>query len=79
MATDVTLVMQCRLLGDVGGAGLPPLKGHAAVRLDRRHGDVMTEAEIAERTEFRRQYLSTQLTPHLDHGTLKYLTPGVTQ
>lgn len=49
---DVLLTLQCRLLGDVGGAGLPPLRGVRAARLDRKAGKEMSEAEISERSAF---------------------------
>lgn len=69
-ADDVTLMMQCRLFGDVGGAGLPPLENSAAVRLDRTHGPVMTEAEIADRTAFRQSFLDAELKPLVDQEAL---------
>lgn len=50
--SDLRLVMQCRLFGDVGGAGLPPLAGHAAVRLDRRGGPVLSSLDVARRRSF---------------------------
>ncbi|NJP42527.1 hypothetical protein [Actinacidiphila epipremni] len=55
----VLLTLQPRLLGDVGGAGLPPLRGLRAVRLDRRSGAVMTDGEIAERSAFLLGYLAS--------------------
>lgn len=74
-AQDVTLLMQCRLFGDVGGAGLPPLRGNAAVRLDRKSGPVMSEVEIAERTEFRRRYIENQIVPLTNEGALRSVNP----
>lgn len=57
--TDLRLVMQCRLFGDVGGAGLPPLAGHAAVRLDRRGGPVLTSLDVEKRRSFSAGFVSS--------------------
>ncbi|GAA1988174.1 hypothetical protein [Catenulispora subtropica] len=46
------VVMQFRLLGDVGSASLPPLRDASMALLDRRNGPVLSETESLRRREF---------------------------
>lgn len=50
--SPIFLTMQCRLFGDIGGAGLPPLRGIGAVRLDRKSGSMLSEQDVRTRTDF---------------------------
>jgi len=70
-AEEVILVMQCRLFGDVGGAGMPPLRGVTAVRLDRSTGQVMSDDEVKQRSEFRDGFIGYGLGEAVDHGLLR--------
>jgi hypothetical protein len=68
---EVILVMQCRLFGDVGGAGLPPLRGASGVRLDRRSGPVMTDDEVKQRVAFREGFIRDELRRIVADGRLR--------
>ncbi|MFV2088588.1 hypothetical protein [Micromonospora sp. LOL_021] len=74
-APEIVLVMQCRLFSDVGGAGIPPLRGVSAVRLDRRSGTVMTEEEIKQRSAFRDGYLEFGPGEAAARGVLSRVAP----
>lgn len=54
---EVYLVMQPKLFGDIGGAGLPTVDGVPIVRLDRSAGPTLTAAELADRRALRRHFL----------------------
>lgn len=58
---EVYLTMQCRLFGDIGGAGLPPLGDAAIVKLDRSAGPAMSAAELESRRELRCRFLEAEL------------------
>ncbi len=63
---EVYLVMQFKLFGDIGGAGLPTIDGIPIVRLDRSSGPALTAAELADRRALRRDFLDRAL-PGLTH------------
>ena len=75
-ASDVGLLMQCRLFGDVGGAGLPPLRGNAAVRLDRKDGPVMSQGEIDARTGFQAGFIDSHVNQMVQGGALRPIRTG---
>jgi hypothetical protein len=70
-AAEVILTMQCRLFGDIGGAGLPPLRGAAAVRLDRQSGPQLTVEQISERDSFRDGFIGYGLAKAIMNGALR--------
>jgi hypothetical protein len=57
-ADKVLLVMQPRLFGDIGGAGLPWIDGIPIVKVDRSRGEVLSEAEVLDRRRLRERFLS---------------------
>jgi hypothetical protein len=53
----VYLVMQFRLFGDIGSAGLAPIGDVPIVRIDRKNGPILTPSDIKDRTKLRQGFL----------------------
>lgn len=60
-AGPVYLVMHCKLISDIGGAGLPTIDDIPVVRLDRASGGTLTDAQIKSRRQFREEFLTLAL------------------
>jgi hypothetical protein len=54
----VLLTWSFKLFGDIGGAGLPPAGGCAAVKLDRATGPIMTHESMMQRRSFQEDFVA---------------------
>lgn len=60
-AKDVYVVVQYKLLADIGMAGLPAIRDIPIVKLDRRTGPVMSDDEVADRRAFSDEFLQAAM------------------